>query len=157
MNIEARHWLAKPLSLFMALVLASWPLPVGLGLLRPDWVFLVVLFWVLRVNSMSLGLVWVIGVFVDVQMGTVLGMHALAMSVVSWLGQQIESRLRGMSPWQTAVIVGFFDTLYRLVNWLVMHAFQTNIYDLNYFWPVLTTMLVWPILLTVMRLEGVRI
>ena len=81
MNIEARHWLAKPLSLFMALVLASWPLPVGLGLLRPDWVFLVVLFWVLRVNSMSLGLVWVIGVFVDVQMGTVLGMHALAMSV----------------------------------------------------------------------------
>ncbi len=157
MRLEGGHWLAKPLSLFLALVLASWPLPIFLGLLRPDWVLLVVLFWVVRANAMSLALVWVIGVFVDVQMGTVLGMHALAMSVASWLGQQIEPRVRGLSPWQTAVIVGFLDVVYRLINWLVMHVFQANVYDLNYFWPVLTSILVWPVLLTVMRLEGVRL
>ncbi len=150
-------WMVKPLSLFAAMVMSVWPLPPLISLWRPDWVVLFLLFWAIHDRSMRLWAVWLLGVVVDVQTGDPLGMHCLSLTVVVWGGVQVAARVRVFSLWQTSILVAMLDAIYRLLNWVVLQALVAASHDWSFFWPVLTSALVWPVLLMLMRYEGVRL
>ena len=133
------------LSLLVALLLTVMPMPQQVKLFRPDWALLVVMYWTLalpgRVNILT---AFVLGFLTDVLVGTVLGVNALAFSVVTFIVAVNHLKIRNFSVIQQALLLGLFLALYHLLLFWLSH-FLTGVYFLPaYLWPVLTGMLVWP-------------
>lgn len=140
------------LSLLVALLLTVMPMPQQVKLFRPDWALLVVLYWTLalpgRVNILT---AFVLGFLTDVLVGTVLGVNALAFSVVTFIVAVNHLKIRNFSVIQQALLLGLFLALYHLLLFWLSH-FLTGVYFLPaYLWPVLTGMLVWPWLFWLLR------
>ncbi|MAD77543.1 MAG: rod shape-determining protein MreD [Rheinheimera sp.] len=140
------------LSLLVALLLTVMPMPQQVKLFRPDWALLVVMYWTLalpgRVNILT---AFVLGFLTDVLVGTVLGVNALAFSVVTFIVAVNHLKIRNFSVIQQALLLGLFLALYHLLLFWLSH-FLTGVYFLPaYLWPVLTGMLVWPWLFWLLR------
>ncbi|SNY58321.1 rod shape-determining protein MreD [Arsukibacterium tuosuense] len=140
------------LSLLIALLLTVMPMPQQVKLFRPDWALLVVLYWTMalpgRVNILT---AFLLGFLTDVLVGTVLGVNALAFSVVTFIVAVNHLKIRNFSVIQQALLIGLFLALYHLLLFWLSH-FLTGVYFLPaYLWPVLTGMLVWPWLFWLLR------
>lgn len=94
------------LALAAALLMSIAPLPASLDWLRPYWVGLVVIYWVLEEHgSIGLGFGFVLGIILDVLTASLLGLHALSLVVLVYLVQRFRSRLRFFPPWQQVMAV----------------------------------------------------
>ena len=72
------------LSFFIALVFSiiSLPafVPVDFGYLRPHWVALVLIYWVIALPyRIGIAVAWVLGVILDILLGSLIGQHAIAL------------------------------------------------------------------------------
>lgn len=81
-------------SFMVAMILRIVPLPKDLALLNPDWVAIVLLYWILSVPERC-GVIraWTIGLVVDALTGRLLGQHALAYGVMAYIGLQGKASL----------------------------------------------------------------
>lgn len=114
-----RNW-PMLLSLLVALSLEVTPLPGELAIWRPPWLALTTLYWVLAYpRRYGLALGWSAGLVLDVLKGGVLGQHALAMTVASWLALRFHLRLRVFPIWQQTVAVTALVAVHQfLVFWV---------------------------------------
>src|SRR5205807_688743 len=104
------------LSVIFGLVLTVFPLPAWLDVLRPAFVVLVVLYW--SVNAPRLGgiaLGFFAGFALDVFQGPVLGQHALALSLVTYIAVREHQRIRSKPAFQQALIVFAALAVYEFV------------------------------------------
>jgi rod shape-determining protein MreD len=140
------------LSLFVALLLTVMPMPQMVKLARPDWALLVLMYWAMALpQRVSVGAAFFTGFIVDVLVGTVLGVNALAFAVVIFIVAQHHLKIRNFSVIQQALLLGLFLALYQLLLFWLSH-FLTGVYFRpQYMWPVLTGMLVWPWLFWLLR------
>lgn len=140
------------LSLLGALILTVMPLPQVVKLTRPDWVLLVIIYWTMALpHRVNIGTAFILGFVVDVLVGTVLGVNALAFSVVTFIIAVNYLKIRNFSVIQQALLLGLFLALYHLVLFWLSH-FLTGVYFLpEYLWPVVTGMIVWPWLFWFLR------
>jgi len=82
------------LSLILALILTLCPMPHWLILSRPVWVLLVLFFWALILpGRLIITLAWIVGIFLDVLSGTLLGEHAIALTLVTYLVSRLNNQL----------------------------------------------------------------
>lgn len=99
----------------IAFILTLLPMPGWTVWLRPAWLLLILIYWIMwapyRVN---VGVAWLVGIFLDVLNGTLLGEHALAMTVVAYVVARMHTRLRMFSLLQQGLSVFFFVLLYQL-------------------------------------------
>lgn len=140
------------LSVFAALLLTVMPLPQAAKLARPDWALLVLMYWTMALPQ-RVGVItaFITGFIVDVLVGTVLGVNALAFSVVIFLVAQHHLKMRNFSVLQQSLLLGILLALYQLLLFWLSH-FLTGVYFLpQYLWPVLTGMIVWPWLFWLLR------
>lgn len=105
----------------VAMVLAIIPLPdfvpAELGYLRPEWVVLVLIYWVIALpHRIGIVIAWSLGLFVDVLLGSLLGQHAIAFIVVAYIASSLYQRLRMFSVWQQSLIVFATVGLNQLIN-----------------------------------------
>jgi rod shape-determining protein MreD len=140
------------LSLFVALILTVMPMPQLVKLARPDWVLLVLMYWAMALpQRVSVGTAFFSGFIVDVLVGTVLGVNALAFSVVIFIVAQHHLKIRNFSVVQQSLLLGLLLALYQLLLFWLSH-FLTGVYFMpQYLWPVVTGMLVWPWLFWLLR------
>jgi rod shape-determining protein MreD len=140
------------LSLFVALILTVMPMPQLVKLARPDWVLLVLMYWTMALpQRISVGTAFFSGFIVDVLVGAVLGVNALAFSVVIFIVAQHHLKIRNFSIVQQSLLVGLLLALYQLLLFWLSH-FLTGVYFMpQYLWPVVTGMLVWPWLFWLLR------
>ncbi|KUM53958.1 MULTISPECIES: rod shape-determining protein MreD [Rheinheimera] len=140
------------LSLFVALILTVMPMPQLVKLARPDWVLLVLMYWTMALpQRISVGTAFFSGFIVDVLVGTVLGVNALAFSVVIFIVAQHHLKIRNFSIVQQSLLLGLLLALYQLLLFWLSH-FLTGVYFMpQYLWPVVTGMLVWPWLFWLLR------
>ncbi len=133
------------LSLLLALLLQLIALPDWLAGLRPHWLPMVLSYWALceaRVPSL-LG-AFAAGLAADVVFGTVLGQHALALVVVTYL----ISRLRGVfvlfEVWQAMLVLlpvwGLYTFLLFWIDGLTDRQASQNLRWM----PIIPTTLLWP-------------
>jgi rod shape-determining protein MreD len=96
-----------PLSVLAALLLTLLPMPPSLQPLRPYWLALVLAYWVMEdPDRVGLGLAFVIGVFADLVVGTLLGEQALRLVVITFILQRFRARLRFFPISQQALAIG---------------------------------------------------
>jgi len=75
--------------------------------LVPDFVALVLVFWCVRQPRLvGLGVAWAIGLVTDAGNGVLLGQHALAYSIIAFLGIWLSRRILWFGPGLQALHVG---------------------------------------------------
>jgi len=104
MNGDSRGRLL--LTVLVALVLTVLPLPPSLDVLRPAFLVLTVLYWSVnapRTGGLALG--FFAGLMLDVFQGPILGQHALALTIISYIAVREHQRIRTKPVFQQALIV----------------------------------------------------
>lgn len=150
--------IALPVSLFVAFVLAVVPLPPALAYWRPEFVTLVLIFWVL--NAPGIVGIWAgffLGVLLDVLFGTPFGVHALVLAMVAWMVRWSWRWVTVFSLWQTSglVLVVVFASL--IVKRILLGIVATPPDSLLYWLPALGSALLWPtVFVSLRRLTGQR-
>lgn len=143
------------LSLIIALALTIVPLPGALDPLRPDWVALVMIYWALTLpRTYGIGTAWIAGLVVDVTQGTLLGQHALALTVIVYLTQRFHLLMRVFPLLQLTATVFALIALYRFLLFWVNGVVGVPAPAIVYWGPALTSALIWPVVLNLMA--GVR-
>jgi rod shape-determining protein MreD len=131
----------------VALMLAMAPLPEWAEPFRPDWITLTLIFWAMTFPlSYSIGIAWIAGLVLDVAQGTLLGQHALAISVVIYVTIKIHLQMRQFPLLQMMASIFALLALYQFIlfwiNGVAGIAAPTNVY-----WgPVISGTLIWPLL-----------
>ena len=139
-------------SFLVAFWLSIYPLPLALLEVRPEWVALVLVYWVIAVPE-QVGVVtaFSVGVLLDGFLGTYLGQHAFSLSVVAYICMNTYQRVRMFAVWQQAffvfVLIGLHQLLIHWVGNLTGHV--TN--NMRFLLPALTSALIWPWLMVVLR------
>jgi len=135
----------------IALLLTALPMPESAAIWRPAWVALVLIYWCMAAPE-RVGVVvgWVAGLLLDVMTGTLLGQHALGLSVVAWVAHHTHRRVRVLPLWRQAITVFVLLFLYQaLVLWsngirgipVVETAYWTSPLVGTFLWPWLFVVL----------------
>lgn len=140
------------LSIAVALVLSVFPFPDWLDAARPEWVALCLLYWSLTVpHRVGVGFAWCTGLLLDVLRGTVLGQHALSLTVAVYLAMLLHQRIRAYPLGQQALSVLVLITLHLLVllwiNGMIGKAPTTWVYWL----PAAASAVLWPAVYVVLQ------
>lgn len=102
---------------FVAFVLAIIPLPSLLNYIRPEWVAMTVIFWLLTSPAKAgIFLAFAMGLLLDVLHGHLLGQNALALTLLAYLCMLLHSRMRLYNPLQQSLLVFVLIGLYLLVR-----------------------------------------
>lgn len=139
-------------SFLIALLLTILPLPEYAQSYRPQWVTLVLIYWTLATpQRVSVGVGWTMGILLDVITGTLLGQHALSLSLIAYLTHETHQRVRLYPLWQQALIVLTLLLLEKVISLWVMGAISQPGPGSLHWLPPLIGMLLWPWLYIVMR------
>ena len=116
----ATHRLPADLGALLALLLGAIPLPHVLGLLRPDLLLLVVIWFALMSpRSTGLGYAFFWGLMLDAFSGMLLGQHALGFVLIGFLVHHFHLRMRMFPLLQQTVVVLILLWLYQfLMFWI---------------------------------------
>jgi rod shape-determining protein MreD len=121
----------------------------GFGLmLRPDFVLLVLLYWLLRAPHLcNIGTAWLLGMLVDLAAGDLFGQHALAYVITAFVAVFYQRRVTLFSRWQQAGYV-FMLLIVEQVIMLILKLFGGN--DLpgwSYLLPSVSGILLWQLVI----------
>jgi rod shape-determining protein MreD len=140
------------LSLAVAVVLTILPVPDWAEELRPQWVALTLVYWCLALpDRVGVFWAWSTGLVLDVAAGTLLGQHALSLSVVAYLVVELHPRIRIFPLWQQALSVWVLLLVERLLSLWVIGATGQPTPTLWYWAPTFVGMLLWPWIFIVLR------
>jgi len=135
------------LSVIVGLLLALISLPDWLKPLRPDFLLLFVIYWSLTGPRVAgLMFAWLCGLCIDILQGMVLGEHALAFALVSYLTHLWQLRLRIFPIWQQAAAVMVFLVIYHFSVFWIDGLIGHPVTSFSSWLPVLTGALAWPLL-----------
>lgn len=142
-------------SLFIAFLLNISPWAVASLWLRPDFLLLVTLYWVIyQPGSFGIGTAWLLGLLVDVADGGRLGQQALGYAVTVFVLLLLQRRMFNFPPWQQALPIAGLLLIHQLVTILVATFVGDTRYPLAYFASVLTGTACWlPLCLLLHRLR----
>jgi rod shape-determining protein MreD len=138
---------------FLAGILLSiMPGPTWAEPFRPDWTGLVLIYWCMAVpNRVGVGTGWMLGFIMDVLYGSLLGLHALAKSLIGYVVVRFHPQLRMFPRWQQAVAVLVLLLLNQLLVIWVRGAIGRAPETVSYWTPAIVGMLVWPWLFIILR------
>ena len=139
-------------SFLIALILSIMPLPVWVQNFRPQWVSLALIYWCLALpQRVNVGTAWTLGVFQDVLTGTLLGQHALGLSIVAFVAVKLHLRIRIFPLWQQSLTIMVLLLLERLLELWVMGATGQPTPTLWYWVPALVGSALWSWVYIVLR------
>ncbi|MCH9643631.1 MAG: rod shape-determining protein MreD [Gammaproteobacteria bacterium] len=128
-----------------ALLLTILPLPAWIVWARPQWTFLVVLFWcVSSPNQSRIAMAWFVGFVMDLLTGTVLGQHAFIYSVIGYLGLKFSRRLRQFPLLQQSLLVFLVSIVNLVSQYIMMTLYGVRPISWMYWLPCITNAIVWP-------------
>ncbi|MGD2082309.1 MAG: rod shape-determining protein MreD [Chromatiales bacterium] len=147
-----RGTLAIVFTFAAALVLTVLPLPDWAQIYRPQWHTLVLIYWCFALpQRVGVASGWTLGLIVDVITGSLLGQHALSLSIVAFLSVKLHQRVRVFPLWQQSLTVLTLLALERLLSLWIIGATGRPAPSLMYWMPVLVGMLLWPWMFIVLR------
>lgn len=138
-------------TVIIALILAVLPLPHAIDIARPYLLLLLVIYWSLsapRIAGMTFA--WLCGMAIDLLKGTTLGQHALAFLVVSFLVHKFQLRIRIFPLSQQTMTVAILLLVYEVLVWYTDGVLGYPVTTWARWWPVLTSTLLWPVVVGIL-------
>lgn len=140
------------LSYVVAMMLMVMPIPSFLDAWRPDWLALILIYWLLAIpHRVGMGTVLILGLLADILMGSVFGIYATALLLMSYPVARHFQRIRNYALTQQAIIVAILVLVKRAVVFELEHGLNDAIFHMAYLYPVLSSALLWPWVYLVMR------
>ncbi len=131
-------------TVFFLLAAAVVPLPEALGAYRPPLMAVAVLYWSLAAPQRStLVTAFLGGLALDALLGTLLGEHALALLVLSYLAQRFYLRLRAFPASQLSLAVAALLALYEFLLFWIDGVVGVTVPPLARWAPVASGALLW--------------
>ncbi|KGQ70863.1 rod shape-determining protein MreD [Chelonobacter oris] len=132
------NWLIQSLmvacTFLVALVMEITPWSSEFQGFRPSWLVLVLLYWVLAIpNKISIGWAFVVGLIWDLSLGSILGVHALVLSLFAYLIASNHLVLRNLSLWLQSILVIVSVVTIHIIIFLIelfMHSARFNSQEL---------------------------
>lgn len=132
--------------MIVALMLSIVPLPDWASPYRPDWVALTLIYWSIALpRGYSVGTAWVLGILLDIAYGTLLGQHALALALVTYLTVKFHLQLRVFPVSQMTATVLALLALYQFILFWINGIAGIYPDAVTYWGPVVTGTLLWPV------------
>ena len=133
-------------SLLLAFICLLFPWSGFALKLRPDFLLLVIIFWLMRAPSLcNVGTAWVAGLLVDLATGGIFGQYALAYTVTAFFAVVYQRRLVLFNHTQQLLYV-FLLLIISQITLLILKVFAgAEIWGWTYFLPSLTGTLLWRI------------
>lgn len=104
----------------VAFVLEIMPWPVGFQGFRPTWVVLVLLYWAMALpDKVSVGTAFVAGIVWDLVLGSILGIHALVLSIAIYFVTKHHLILRNLSLWLQSLLVMLYIIAIRFMIFMI--------------------------------------
>lgn len=122
------------------------PLPQWLEAYRPEWVALVVIYWVMALpDRIGLLSAWIVGFFVDVLEGSLLGLNALALALVAYMALSLYQRMRMFTAIQQSSTILILVGIHQLMSfWVLTANSQNTAPNLIFMISALSSAIVWP-------------
>ena len=132
----------------IALTISTFPL----GSFSPDWIHLFLIYWMLATpKSIGLVLSWMIGLTVDVVVGTTLGANALVYVLISYVIFKRYKTIRYLTVFQQGIIILFLLVFkYTILLW-IDKLLNIGNYSLSVYWIPLVSAIIWPIIFFTLR------
>jgi len=153
MNSRSQGGWVILLTFFIAYLLAIVPFPEWAMHYRPEWVPLVLIYWVMALPyRVGIGSAWVAGLVLDILEGSILGLNALALVIIAYITLTLHQRLRMFSLFQqSGLIIALIGLNLMISHWLQIATGQTVSSSLEFLLASLTSALVWPLLFQILR------
>ena len=136
------HW--RIITIVFAMMLQILPLPLWAHIFWPQWVLLTLIAWLMvSPQSLSMPLVFLLGLFMDLLLGTPFGLHALSFTVCAYITVRIHRQIQHFPLWQQALLIGFCLLLGALIVFIGLSLFSDAPSAFNLL-TALTGMLLWP-------------
>jgi rod shape-determining protein MreD len=141
------------LSFFLAYFLAVIPLPLWAMDYRPEWVPMVLIYWVIALPyRIGIGWAWCAGIILDILEGSILGLNAMAFVIIAYVALSLHLRLRMFSLFQQAglvlVLIGLNLLLSHWLQVITGHTVSTN---MMFLMAALVSAIIWPSLFQILR------
>jgi rod shape-determining protein MreD len=141
-----------PVTIIFAFLLTLLPMPGWAVWLRPAWVLMVLIYWTMIIPElMNVGMAWIVGILLDVLQGTLLGEHALALTVVIYLVARMASQLRMYPLIQQGLSVFVLVLVYQFILFCIQGFLGSLPQSWLYWSSSLTSMLLWPWVFSIIR------
>ena len=141
------------LSFFLAYLLAIVPFPEWAMNYRPEWVPMVLIYWVMALPyRVGIGSAWCAGLILDILKGSVLGLNAIGLVIVAYVTSSIHLRFRMFSSiQQSGLVLVLLGINLFLSHWLEVIAGYTTASDMMFIMGALTSAVLWPALFQLLR------
>lgn len=140
------------LTIIAAFVLSMMPLPDWAQAFRPDWVTLVLIYWVMALPAnIGVTIAWCVGLMLDVSHGAILGQHALGLVLVIYVVHSQHQRLRVASLVQQAIVIFILLLMKQAIVLWVSGIMGHPPDSWLYFMSSLTGALFWPWIYIILR------
>jgi rod shape-determining protein MreD len=147
MNARAREPRGRLLfTLVFALFLSVVPLPAYLDAVRPSFLVLAVLYWSIvapRAGGIAIG--WFSGLALDVFQGSLLGEHALALSLVTYIALREHQKIRAKHVFQQSLLVLGALVIYQCVLFAIDGWTGHTLIGPLHWLQIVTGTLLWPL------------
>ena len=136
----------------LALVMEIMPWPNGFQSVKPAWIVLIFMYWGLSIpNRVSIGWAFMIGILWDVVLGTILGAHALVLSIFAYLITKNHLVFRNLSLWMQSLLVIFFVFAIRFSIFLIEFLVHRATFDWREIFGAIISGILWPWLFLLLR------
>ena len=136
----------------VAMLLTILPMPEWARPFRPQWVTLVLLYWAIALpHRVGVCSGFVAGIVLDVLTGTLLGQHALGLSVVMFMAIQLHQRIRVFPFWQQSLGIMVLLVVEHLLAIWVIGATLGEAPGLGYWTVPLIGAVLWPWMFVTLR------
>lgn len=114
--------------------------------IRPDFVLLVLLYWMLRAPRLcNMGTAWLSGLVVDLATGSLFGQHALAYALTAFFALAYQRRLTLFNFWQQSAYVFILLLLTQGTLFILKLFAGGESPGWSYFLPSISGALLWQI------------
>jgi rod shape-determining protein MreD len=140
-------------SFLLAGLLLVLPLPEWLVAFRPEWVALVVIYWVMAApHRVGMLVAWLMGFFVDVLEGSILGLNAMTLALVAYLTLSLYQRLRMFTAVQQSATILILVGVHQLLSfWVLTASNQSTAPNLLFMLSAFSSAIVWPFVFVSLR------
>lgn len=141
-------WLAVFVSFIIAAVLEVVVMPLSLQHLRPEWLSLTLIYWLLRYpENIGISHALFLGLIMDVISGTTLGTYVLAFAISTYLVLSMHQRLKMFPVIQQSFVIFFLVGIQLMIVYILSMVLQGFESGLSYLWQAFTSAVAWSLVL----------
>ena len=153
--MRARNIWVVYLSFVVALILSALPVPETVQWWRPEWAVLILIYWLVALpERVGLGTAWCLGILLDALEGSLLGLNALGLTIVTYVTLLSYQRIRMFTVLQQSVLLFALVALHQLISHWIKGILGLSVQNVMFLIPAFVSALIWPVIFVVLR--GVR-